>query len=126
MENTKRAITVTLVCLLAVPVLVYGQGGYTASIRGVVTDRGRYQAPHVVLATGADATEHGKLLGIEIPVHPDSHEAGITALVIAGGAASGFLIAPWFADLFLKGKYVLGPTLIGAAVFANENVNMES
>jgi hypothetical protein len=46
------------------------------------------------------------------------HEAGITALVVAGGAASGFLIAPWFADLFLKGKYVLGPTLIAAAVFA--------
>jgi O-antigen/teichoic acid export membrane protein len=46
------------------------------------------------------------------------HEAGITALVVAGGAASGFLIAPWFAELFLKGKYVLGPTLIAAAVFA--------
>ena len=46
------------------------------------------------------------------------HEAGVTALVIAGGAASGFLIAPWFAELFLKGKYVLGPALIGAAIFA--------
>ena len=46
------------------------------------------------------------------------HEAGITVLVVAGGAASGFFIAPWFADLFLKGKYVLEPTLIGAAVFA--------
>ena len=46
------------------------------------------------------------------------HEAGVTALVIAGGAASGFIVAPWFADLFLKGKYVLGPALVAAAVFA--------
>ena len=46
------------------------------------------------------------------------HEAGVTALVIAGGAASGFFIAPWFADLFLKGKYELGDALVGAAVFA--------
>jgi sarcosine oxidase, subunit beta len=49
------------------------------AIRGVETDRGTYHAPHVVLATGADAAEHGKMLGIDIPVRPDSHEAGITA-----------------------------------------------
>jgi O-antigen/teichoic acid export membrane protein len=46
------------------------------------------------------------------------HEAAITALVIVGGAASAFFIAPWFAEFFLKGKYVLGPALIAAAVFA--------
>ncbi len=51
------------------------------AIRGVVTERGTYHAPRVVLATGADAREHGKLLGLEIPVTPDSHEAGITAPV---------------------------------------------
>lgn len=50
-------------------------------IKGVVTDKGRYEAPIVVLATGADAAEHGELLGIEVPVTPDSHEAGITAPV---------------------------------------------
>jgi sarcosine oxidase subunit beta len=33
------------------------------------------------LATGADAAEHGRLLGIDIPVAPDSHEAGISAPV---------------------------------------------
>ncbi|MEW6072397.1 MAG: FAD-binding oxidoreductase [Planctomycetota bacterium] len=58
--------------------------GYLATggaIRGVVTDRGTYHTPHVVLAAGADAAEHGPLLGIEIPVAPDSHEAGITAPV---------------------------------------------
>lgn len=51
------------------------------TIRGVKTDKGAYHAPIVVLATGADAAEHGELLGIEIPVTPDSHEAGITAPV---------------------------------------------
>ncbi len=49
------------------------------AIRGVETERGTYHAPRVVLATGADAAEHGELLGIEIPVIPDSHEAGISA-----------------------------------------------
>jgi sarcosine oxidase subunit beta len=48
-------------------------------IRGVVTDRGDYAAGAVVVATGADAAEDGRLLGIDIPVRPDSHEAGITA-----------------------------------------------
>ena len=46
------------------------------------------------------------------------HEAGVTALVIAGGAASGFLIAPWFADFFLKGKYELDTVLVASAIFA--------
>jgi sarcosine oxidase subunit beta len=54
------------------------QGG---AIKGVKTDRGTYHAPIVVLAVGADAAEHGELLGIPIPVQPDSHEAGITAPV---------------------------------------------
>ncbi|MFH0901682.1 MAG: FAD-binding oxidoreductase [Pseudomonadota bacterium] len=51
------------------------------AIKGVKTDKDTYFAPHVVLATGADAAEHGKLLGLDIPVTPDSHEAGITAPV---------------------------------------------
>jgi len=50
-------------------------------IQGVVTDRGTYYAPRVVIAAGADAAEHGTLLGIDIPVTPDSHEAGISAPV---------------------------------------------
>lgn len=48
---------------------------------GVRTDRGDYAADTVVLAAGSDAAEHGGLLGIEIPVFPDSHEAGISAPV---------------------------------------------
>jgi len=50
-------------------------------IAGVETDKGAYHAPRVVLATGADAADHGGLLGLEIPVTPDTHEAGITAPV---------------------------------------------
>ena len=40
------------------------QGG---AIQGVVTDRGTYHAPIVVVATGSDAAEHGEMLGIGIP-----------------------------------------------------------
>lgn len=50
-------------------------------IRGVTTGQGRYSAGAVVIATGADAAEHGAMLGLGIPVKPDSHEAGITAPV---------------------------------------------
>jgi sarcosine oxidase subunit beta len=50
-------------------------------IRGVKTDKGSYEAPMVIVATGSDACEDGELLGIDIPVQPDSHEAGITAPV---------------------------------------------
>ncbi len=50
-------------------------------VTGVKTDRGEYSAGTVVLATGADAAEHGPLLGIDIPVTPDSHEGGISAPV---------------------------------------------
>ena len=50
-------------------------------VTGVRTDKGTYACGRVVLAAGADAGEHGPLLGIEIPVEPDSHEAGISAPV---------------------------------------------
>ncbi|MBN2724427.1 MAG: FAD-binding oxidoreductase [Deltaproteobacteria bacterium] len=50
-------------------------------ISGVITNRGRYYADRVVIATGADAALHGVMLNREIPVNPDSHEAGISAPV---------------------------------------------
>ena len=56
--------------------------GYTRrgdTITGVKTGSGSYAAKWVVLAAGADAAEHGPLLGFDIPVLPDSHEAGISA-----------------------------------------------
>jgi sarcosine oxidase, subunit beta len=48
-------------------------------ILGVKTDKDTYLAPHVVVATGSDAANDGEALGIQIPVNPDLHEAGITA-----------------------------------------------
>jgi hypothetical protein len=47
-----------------------------------------------------------------------THEVKTAAFVIAVAIASGFIVAPWITKLFLKGKYELEFTLIGAAVFA--------
>jgi sarcosine oxidase, subunit beta len=47
-------------------------------VRGVETDIGRYGADVVVNAAGAWARELGALVGLDHPVQPDSHEAGIT------------------------------------------------
>lgn len=47
-------------------------------VRGVVTDRGRYGAGVVINAAGAWAREVGALSGLDVPVRPDEHEAGIT------------------------------------------------
>ncbi len=47
-------------------------------IRGIRTNQGTYHAPVVVNAAGAWAQAVGRLVGMEHPVQPDSHEAGIT------------------------------------------------
>ncbi len=47
----------------------------------VNTTSGIYLAPIVVIAAGADAREVGAMVGLDLPVIPDSHEAGITAPV---------------------------------------------
>jgi len=47
-------------------------------IIGVKTTKGKYKSQFVVNAAGAYAKEIGKLAGMEIPIEPDSHEAGIT------------------------------------------------
>jgi len=57
---------------------LWEDGGH---VIGVKTDKTSYHCGEVVLAAGADAAEHGALLGIEIPVAPDAHEAGISAPV---------------------------------------------
>ncbi|MBI4676438.1 MAG: FAD-binding oxidoreductase [Elusimicrobia bacterium] len=44
----------------------------------VVTDQGSYAARFVLNAAGAAAAEVGRMVGLDLPVHPDSHEAGIT------------------------------------------------
>ena len=47
-------------------------------ITGLMTDKGSYNASKIVNATGDYAKEIGKTIGLNIPVIPDSHEAGIT------------------------------------------------
>jgi len=47
-------------------------------IRAVRTDKGSYETKTVLNAAGAWGKEVGKLLGIDHPIEPHSHEAGIT------------------------------------------------
>ena len=45
---------------------------------GVISSQGRHSAPVVINAAGAHAAELGALIGLDIPVVPDSHEGGIS------------------------------------------------
>ena len=47
-------------------------------VRAVRTNKGRYEAPVVLNAAGPWARAVGKLVGLDHPVQPDSHEAGVT------------------------------------------------
>lgn len=47
-------------------------------VRGVVTNQGEYAAPIVVNAAGGWAKEVAAMVGVDVPVQPDSHEGGIT------------------------------------------------
>ncbi len=44
----------------------------------VKTDRGRYAAGKFLNAAGAGAAEVGGLMGVDLPIEPDSHEGGVT------------------------------------------------
>ncbi len=48
------------------------------AVTGVTTDKDSYLAPVVVNAAGAWAKEVAAMAGVDVPVKPDSHEAGIT------------------------------------------------
>ena len=48
------------------------------AVRGVRTDKGEYGGEVVINAAGGQASAVGRLVGLEIPVHPDSHEAAVT------------------------------------------------
>ncbi len=50
-------------------------------VTGVVTDRGSYTTGMVINAAGAAARQIGLLTDLNIPVQPDSHEAGISVPV---------------------------------------------
>jgi sarcosine oxidase subunit beta len=47
-------------------------------IVSVKTDKDEYSAATVINAAGAYAPEIGKMLGIKLPVYPDSHEGGVS------------------------------------------------
>ena len=49
------------------------------TVKGVKTLIGEYKADAVLIAAGAHASKICKMAGLNIPVNPDSHEAGITA-----------------------------------------------
>lgn len=44
----------------------------------VITDKGKYSAGIVLNAAGNNAREIGAMAGLDLPVQPDNHEAGIT------------------------------------------------
>ena len=50
-------------------------------INGVKTQKERYFADTVINASGADASEISKMAGLDIPINPESHEAGISSPV---------------------------------------------
>jgi len=51
------------------------------TVTGVRTDREEYRAPVVINAAGAHATRICRMAGLDLPVLPESHEAGISAPV---------------------------------------------
>jgi len=57
---------------------VTGFGMENGKIKSVKTNRREITADVVVNASGANAEELGKMCGLDLPVYPDSHEAGVT------------------------------------------------
>ncbi len=50
-------------------------------VTSVTTDRDTYHTPVVINAAGAFARDVGEMTGLNLPVYPESHEAGISAPV---------------------------------------------
>ena len=50
-------------------------------VRSVTTTKGRYSTNCVINAAGAWTADIGRMVGLELPVKPDAHEAGITEAV---------------------------------------------
>jgi len=48
------------------------------NVIGIKTTKGKYKTKYVINTAGAQAKEIGSMVGLDIPVIPDSHEAGIT------------------------------------------------
>lgn len=50
-------------------------------VEGVLTPKGHYACKIFIDAAGSWSAEIGKMIGVEVPVRPDAHEAGITEAV---------------------------------------------
>ena len=46
--------------------------------KGIKTDKGIYEAETVINAAGTGAKTVGEMVGLDLPVYPDSHESGIS------------------------------------------------
>jgi sarcosine oxidase subunit beta len=57
---------------------VTGVSGANGSGVDVSTHKGTYSAGKLLNAAGAGAAEVGKLMGVDLPIAPDSHEGGVT------------------------------------------------
>jgi sarcosine oxidase subunit beta len=44
----------------------------------IITNKTKYSAKYIINAAGNYAKEIGKMIGLDLPVNPDNHEAGIT------------------------------------------------
>lgn len=47
-------------------------------ITGIKTTKGQYNTKNIINAAGAHARDIGNMVGLDVPVEPESHEAGIT------------------------------------------------
>ncbi|UJG42271.1 MAG: FAD-binding oxidoreductase [Candidatus Heimdallarchaeum endolithica] len=47
-------------------------------VKQVKTDKNVYETDFVINAAGSEASKIGKMVGIDLPIFPDSHESGIT------------------------------------------------
>ena len=47
-------------------------------VKGVKTDSGSYEADTIINVAGAGAKAVGNMVGLDLPVYPDSHESGIS------------------------------------------------
>ncbi len=50
-------------------------------VQSVSTDKGRYYTNNFINAAGSWSAEIGRMVGLDLPVKPDAHEAGITEAV---------------------------------------------
>ncbi|MFX0033938.1 MAG: NAD(P)/FAD-dependent oxidoreductase, partial [Candidatus Hermodarchaeota archaeon] len=51
---------------------------YNGRVTEVKTTKGSYKTQNIVNAAGAYANEISQMIGLELPIEPESHEAGIT------------------------------------------------